>query len=65
MKKSDKISWSEKSHAELAKALVDIRRQMTESRIKQTTGTLKDTSVFKKLKYQVSLISTLISKKTK
>lgn len=64
MKKSDKINLKDKSVAELQRQLVDSRRQLAESRMKIATGQLTDTSVFKKIKYQISLLLTLITQKS-
>ena len=63
MKKSDKITYHQKSIAELRHQLASVRKQLIEARIKQSSGKLKDTSVLKKLKYQISLILTLLTHK--
>ena len=60
MKKTDKISYHQKSPQELTKALVDLKKKLVETRMKFSTGNQKDTSVFKKIKYEIALISTLL-----
>ena len=65
MKKTDKISYRQKSPAELQKLLVDLRKKLVENRAKLLTGNQKDTSVFKKIKYEISLITTLIQENGK
>ena len=64
MKKTDKISYRQKSIEELNKILFENKKNMVEARAKQATGNLKDTSVFKKIKYEIALISTLIKEKS-
>jgi ribosomal protein L29 len=63
MKKTDKISYRQKSIEELLKNLLDLRKKIIETKAKQATGNLKDTSVFSKTKYEIALISTLIQAK--
>jgi ribosomal protein L29 len=63
MKKSDKISYHQKTIAELEALFVSAQKKLIESRIKHSNGQLKDSSVFKKLKYEMALILTIISKK--
>jgi len=63
MKKSDKMPYHQKNIDELSQQLVSIRKKLVETRIKHSGGQLKDTSVFKKLKYQISLILTIIRQK--
>ena len=63
MKKTDKISYRQKSVEELYKNLLDLRKKFIETKAKQATGNQKDTSVFAKIKYEISLISTLIQEK--
>lgn len=60
MKKTDKISYQQKPVEELKKLLLEAQKKMVETRAKLSTGNQKDTSVFKKLKYEISLISTVI-----
>ncbi|MCX6726827.1 MAG: 50S ribosomal protein L29 [Candidatus Shapirobacteria bacterium] len=62
MKKTAKIAYSEKSLAELQKLLAESGKKLVETRTKLITGNLKDTSVFKKIKYEIAYISTLIKK---
>ena len=64
MKKTDKISYRQKSVVELNKILFETKKNKVETRAKQATGNLKDTSVFKKIKYEIALILTLIKEKT-
>ena len=64
MKKTDKISYRQKTEQELRKNLMDLRKSLIEAHAKYGTGNQKDTSVFKKIKYEISLISTLLSQKT-
>lgn len=65
MKKTDKISYQQKPKEELQKELLNLSKQLVENRAKHRLGNLKDTSVFKKLKYQISLIKTVLSKNQK
>lgn len=60
MKKTDKISYRQKSKEELTKILLDLRKKFVETKSKQLTGNQKDTSVFKKIKYEIALILTYI-----
>jgi ribosomal protein L29 len=60
MKKTDKISYQQKSVAELTKSLTDTAKSLVELKIKHASGNQKDTSVFKKLRYQMALIKTII-----
>jgi len=62
MKKTDKIAYSEKSLSELQKLLAESGKKLVETRAKLITGNLKDTSIFKKIKYEIAYISTLIKK---
>jgi ribosomal protein L29 len=63
MKKTDKISYRQKTEQELSKNLMDLRKSLIEANAKYATGNQKDTSVFKKIKYEISLISTLLAQK--
>ncbi len=63
MKKTDKISYRQKSSEELSKNLLDLRKKFIETKAKSATGNQKDTSIFAKIKYEISLISTLIQEK--
>lgn len=60
MKKADKIAYRQKSPTELQKELLDLGKQIVELKAKHHTGNLKDNSVFKKIKYQIALISTIL-----
>lgn len=63
MKKSDKIAYQQQDVATLAKKISDLQAKLLEYRSKQQLGNLKDTSVFKKVKYEITFIKTLISQK--
>jgi len=63
MKKTDKISYRQKGPEELKKNLIDLRKNLGELYAKHATGNQKDTSVFKKIKVQIALISTLLAEK--
>jgi ribosomal protein L29 len=65
MKKTDKISYRQKSPAELQKLLIGLKKNLVENKAKLLTGNQKDTSVFKKIKYEISLITTLITENGK
>jgi ribosomal protein L29 len=60
MKKTDKIAYSEKSPSELSKLLVEAQKKLVENRAKLSTGNLKDTSVFNKVRYEIALIKNLL-----
>jgi len=60
MKKTDKISYRQKNKEELIKILIEARKKLIETKSKQATGNLKDTSVFAKIRYEIALVSTLI-----
>ncbi|MFA6518763.1 MAG: hypothetical protein WCV93_03920 [Candidatus Shapirobacteria bacterium] len=65
MKKSDKIATKDKSIASL---LIDIKEQqkkLADARIGFHQGQLRDTSVFKKIGYQIAYFKTLIGQKSK
>jgi ribosomal protein L29 len=61
MKKTDKISYRQKAPQELKKDLTDLRKSFVEAKAKFATGNQTDTSVFRKIKKQVSLVLTLLS----
>lgn len=61
MKKTDKIAYKQKSKEELQKLLADLKKKFVETKSKQYLGNQKDTSVFKKIKSEISLISTLLN----
>lgn len=61
MKKTDKISMRQKTKAELGKMLIESKKKYLENKSKFATGNLKDTSVFKKIQYEIAYIKTLIS----
>lgn len=61
MKKTDKISYRQKSPKELQKDLFDLKKSLIEAKAKLATGNLTDTSVFTKIKRQVALVLTLLS----
>ena len=60
MKKTDKISYRQKSPAELVKLLAELKKKLVETKIKHLTGNQKDTSVFQKIKYEIAFISTIL-----
>lgn len=61
MKKTDKISYQQKPKEELIKLLTEAQKKLVETKAKLMTGNQKDSSVFKKVKYEVALISTLLN----
>lgn len=63
MKKSDKITYRQKTLLQLFLQLSDLRLQFNQLKAKQSTGKLKDSSLFKKTRYQIALIKTLITQK--
>lgn len=65
MKKTDKISYRQKSPSELTKLLSDLNKKLVETRIKHHTGNQKDTSLIRKIKYEIALVSTLITENGK
>lgn len=64
MKKTDKIAYRQKTTSELIKNVSDLRKNLVEVRAKYSTGNQKDTSVFKKIKYEIALISTILAQKS-
>ena len=64
MKKTDKIAYRQKTSQELIKNMSDLRKSLVEAQAKYTTGNQKDTSVFKKIKYEISLILTILAQKS-
>jgi len=64
MKKTDKIAYRQKTTSELIKNLSDLRKNLVEVQAKYSTGNQKDTSVFKKIKYEIALISTILASKS-
>ena len=63
MKKNDKMLYHQKTAEELKKLLGETNHQIVEARIKLGNGSAKDSSVFKKMRYQISLIKTLLANK--
>jgi ribosomal protein L29 len=63
MKKTDKISYSQKSFDELKKDLLDLRKTLVETNAKFATGNQKDSSVFTKTKRKIALVLTLLTQK--
>jgi len=63
MKKSDKIAYRQQDIAPLTKKISELQAKLLEHRSKQQLGNLKDTSVFKKVKYEIAFIKSLISQK--
>jgi len=65
MKKTDKISYRQKSPIELKKLLSDLGKKLVDNKSKLTTGNLKDTSVLKKIRYEIAYIKTLLNNNDK
>jgi len=65
MKKTDKMSYRQKSSQELVSALADLQKKLVETRLKHLTGNQKDTSVIRKIKYEIAYVSTLITENGK
>ena len=65
MKKTDKMSYRQKSNQELISALADLQKKLVETRLKHLTGNQKDTSVIRKIKYEIAYVSTLITENGK
>ena len=63
MKKTDKISYREKTNSELQKMLSQLYHELVELKSKHAMGNLKDTSQIKKVRYQVAFINTLLKLK--
>jgi ribosomal protein L29 len=63
MKKTDKISYRQKPVEELRKLLLEAQKKVAETKAKHLTGNIKDTSVFRKIRYEIALIATLINEK--
>jgi len=61
MKKTDKIAYQQKTPAELQKLLTEAKKKFVEAKSKQYLGNQKDTSVFKKIQSEISLILTLLN----
>ncbi len=61
MKKADKISYREKSSAELEKQAFELQKSLVENRVKLSNGSLKDSSVIKKIRQQIAMIKTYIN----
>ena len=60
MKKTDKIAYKQKSPEELQKMLFELKKKLVELKAKFYSGNQKDTSIFKKVKYEIALISTVL-----
>lgn len=65
MKKTDKMSYRQKSPQELKVSLADLQKKLVETRLKHLTGNQKDTSVIRKIKYEIAYVSTLITENGK
>lgn len=65
MKKTDKISYRQKSVAELGQLLLATKNKLAETKAKYLTGNHKDSSVFKKIRYEIALINSIISENKK
>ncbi len=65
MKKTDKISYRQKSVVELSQLLLATKKKLAETKAKYLTGNHKDSSVFKKIRYEITLINSIISENKK
>lgn len=65
MKKSDKIATKDKTVASLLTDIKEQQKKLAETRISFHQGQIRDTSLFKKIKYQITYLKTLISQKSK
>lgn len=65
MKKTDKMSYRQKSSLELQKSLADLHKKFVETKVKHLMGNQKDTSQINKIKYEIALVSTLITENGK
>jgi len=61
MKKTDKITYKQKTEAELHQLLAEAKKKYVEAKSKQYLGNQKDTSVFKKIQSEIALILTLLN----
>jgi ribosomal protein L29 len=61
MKKADKIALRQKSPLELKKILTEKNKELVELKSKQFLGNQKDTSVFSKIRYEISFVSSLLN----
>ena len=61
MKKTDKISYRQKTAVELQKMLLDLKTKLVETKAKHLNGNQKDTSVFRKIKHEIAFISTILT----
>jgi ribosomal protein L29 len=61
MKKTDKIALRQKSPLELKKILTEKNKELVELKSKQFLGNQKDTSVFSKIRYEISFVSSLLN----
>jgi len=65
MKKTDKMSYRQKPPEELQKLLTDLKKKLVETKMKHLTGNQKDTSVFRKIKYEIAFVSTILKENDK
>jgi ribosomal protein L29 len=65
MKKTDKISYRQKSEVELLKLLTDLKKKLVETKAKHLSGNQKDTSVFRKIKHEIAFILTILKENGK
>ena len=65
MKKTDKISYRQKSEVELQNLLADLKKKLVETKTKHLTGNQKDTSVFRKIKHEIAFILTILKENGK
>lgn len=63
MKKTDKIKYQKMTVDKLQKEMVTIKTNLIQLRIKHSLGQVKDTSLFKKSRYVIAYLNTLIAQK--
>ena len=65
MNLKDKKTFQAKTIKELKIDLLKSKKDLVDQKLKIKTGTLKNTSILKKTRYQIALIKTLISQALK
>ena len=65
MKSKDKKAFQAKNTKELNQDLIKSKKDLIDQKLKLKTGSLKDTSLIKKTRYQIALIKTIIQSKAK
>lgn len=63
MKKSVKIDLAAKSSSDLEKRLVELQKELVETKVKHHLGQIKDTSVFQKRREEFATIKQLLANK--